>query len=245
MREILDVFYGSKPVQLLDWYLPDEEDFDLIVWFHGGGMEKGSRKGGRDLAQSAVNHGLGFVSVEYSMYPQARFPEFICDAAEAVAFVLKEMDQYGAKRIIISGQSAGAYLTMMLCLNPAYLTNAGADSDRVIAFVSDSAQQTVHYHVLRERGIDKRAERIDEAAPLYYSGSHKLEKPLLLISYTRDMECRLEQNQLMLQSLRRFNREAVLELVVLPGGHCAGSVKKNENGEFPYFLELLKFIKNL
>ena len=246
MRTILDERYAAKPCCLLDWYLPDENGFDTIVWFHGGGMEAGDRKGGAALAARAAAAGYAFVSVEYSMYPTARYPEFIWDAALSVRHVQKRLaDVGGSGRIIITGQSAGAYLTMMLCMNPAYLRNAGVDRAGILAFVSDSAQMTTHFNVLRERGLDSRLERIDEAAPLCYAGMTALEKPLLILWYENDMPCRPEQNRLMLQSLKRFQPEAEVEGVVLPGGHCAGSSRVDEAGEFPYMREMLRFLKGL
>lgn len=238
MRIRNDLSYGSKACQKLDWYQPEEGNGMIIVWFHGGGMEAGSRKNGEGLAKQAVERGYGFVSVEYSMYPEARFPEFVLDAAQSVAWVMKQTED----RIIVTGQSAGAYLTMMLCLNHAYLRNAGADRNRIAAFVSDSAQQTTHYNVLRERGTDSRAERIDEAAPLYYVGEQALDKPLLLICYEDDLPCRVTQNKLMLESIRHFQPDAPVDICVLPGGHCAGSSKPDEHGEYPYLRKLFGFV---
>ena len=246
MRTILDERYASKPCQLLDWYLPDENGFDTIVWFHGGGMEAGSRKGGAELAKHAVAAGYAFVSVEYSMYPEARFPEFVLDAAQAVKHAQKRLPEVGGSgRMIVTGQSAGAYLTMMLCMNPAYLRNAGVEMDSILAFVSDSAQQTVHFNVLRERGMDTRLERMDDAAPMYFAGVNALTKPLLIIYYENDMPCRPEQNLLMYKSLKRFQPEAQVEIAALPGGHCAGSSRVDETGEFPYMRALLKFVKDM
>ena len=240
MQIRLDLFYGKKPMQMLDWYLPENGNGTTIVWFHGGGMEVGSRKDGEGLAKQAVERGYGFVSVEYTMYPEARYPEFILDAAQSVAFVQKETTD----RLIVTGQSAGAYLTMMLALNHAYLRNAGADRDRILAFISDSAQQTTHFNVLRERGVDSRAERIDEAAPLYYT-TLPLDKPLLLICYEDDMPCRVTQNKLMLESLRHFDPAAQADICVLPGKHCAGSSQPDETGEYPSLRELFQFIAPL
>lgn len=246
MRTMMDERYASKPCQLLDWYLPDENGFDTILWFHGGGMEAGDRKGGAALADHAVKAGYAFVSVEYSMYPTARYPEFIVDAAQSVKHVQKRLPEVGGSgRIIITGQSAGAYLTMMLCMNPAYLRNFGVDMDGILAFVSDSAQQTVHYNVLRERGMDSRLERLDDAAPMYYACMNRVEKPLLMIYYENDFPCRPEQNILMYTSLKRFQPELKLEITKLPGGHCAGSSRVDENGEFSYMRALLKFVKGL
>ena len=44
----------------------------------------------------------------------------------------------------------------------------GVDTDFISGYISDSAQMTTHFNVLRERGLDTRLERIDEAAPLFY-----------------------------------------------------------------------------
>ena len=244
MRITKNVVYSPSGM-LLDLYAPDRDGYDLVLWFHGGGLEGGSRRC-EALAENAVAHGLGFASAEYRMYPQARYPDYLLDAAWAVAYLQKHASGFGAgQRLIVSGQSAGAYLTMMLALNPALLRNAGADASRVFAFVADSAQQTTHFNVLRERGVDSRAERIDEAAPLFYVGQAALPAPLLMLSYTQDIPCRLQQNELMLHSLRRFHPDAPAELHVLPGGHCEGSSHAGENGDFPYVLELKQFIDRL
>ena len=231
---------------MLDIYAPDTEGYTTFVWMHGGGMESGSRRDARALAENTAKYGCGFVSVEYRMYPAARYPDFVQDAADAVAFVQKHIGEYGGNgNVVVTGQSAGAYLTMMLYANPAFLRNAFADPGKITAFVSDSAQVTTHFNVLRERGIDSRAERIDEAAPLYYTDKLLDPKPLLLLWYADDMPCRPEQNRLMLKSLTRINTDAVVKGVELAGGHCAGSSVKDADGEFPYIKEAVRFLRSL
>ena len=45
----------------------------------------------------------------------------------------------------------------------------GIDSMKDIAgYLHDTPQPTTHFNILRERGIDTKAIRVDEAAPLYY-----------------------------------------------------------------------------
>ena len=168
MRRTDDLKYGRGAMDLYDLYLPDEGEYDLVIWFHGGGMETGSRKGAK-FAEDLTKEGVGVASVEYRMYPDAVFPQFILDCARAVKYILDEVvTKEPVKRVFISGQSAGAYLTMMLALNKAYLRNAGVERSQIAGFISDSAQVTSHFNVLRERGIDSRLERIDDAAPFYY-----------------------------------------------------------------------------
>ena len=52
------------------------------------------------LMESMVKHGFGFVSVEYRKYTQdkqtsARFPEYLHDAADAVAYVKNNVKAHG------------------------------------------------------------------------------------------------------------------------------------------------------
>ena len=245
MRRNEDLKYGPGQMDLYDLYLPDEGAFDLVIWFHGGGLENGSRKGAR-FAEDLTKEGVGVASVEYRMYPDAVFPQYILDCARAVKHIMDEVaSKEQVKRVFISGQSAGAYLTMMLMLNKAYLANAGVDRKRITGFISDSAQVTTHFNVLRERGLDSRIERIDEAAPFYFLTPDANVNNLLMIWYENDMPCRPEQNRLFYQSAKRLCPGQNICMKELPGGHCNGSVKRNEKGTYDYNDALLEFIRGL
>ena len=237
MRTDRDLSYGVLPEQVLDAYLPEQESYDTLLWFHGGGIEAGD-KANIPFVGDLVAAGVGVYSANYRMYPQARYPEFIQDAALAVKWVLDRIPG----RLYISGSSAGAYLTMMLCMEPAYLRNVGVDPSRIAGYISDSAQMTVHFNVLRERGQDSRLERIDEAAPIYYLSASIPLPRLLLICYEDDIPCRPEQTKLFYRSALRLRPEADIELVVLPGGHCAGGTFRDDDGQYPYVKCALQFM---
>lgn len=245
MRVVEDVRYGSGEKDFLDIYYPDAEEYDVLVWIHGGGLESGTRKDAC-FAEDLMTEELAVVSVEYRMYPEAVFPEFITDCARAVKYVQEHiMTEAGAKRVFISGQSAGAYITMMLALDKHYLADAGVCREEIAGFISDSAQVTTHFNVLRERGLDTRLERIDEAAPLYFVSENSFTGNLLLIYYTNDMPCRPEQNHLLYKSMKRLCPEQNIEIVELPGPHCFGSTRRNERGTYDYCEELLEFIRKM
>ena len=242
MRVEENVKYGSGESDFLDIYYPEIDEFDVLIWFHGGGLESGSRK---DIcfAEDLVKEKIAVVSVEYRMYPKTVFPDFITDCARAVKYVFEHMStEKGAKRVFISGQSAGAYITMMLAMNPKYLEEVGVDRSKIAGFVSDSSQMTVHFNVLKERGLDTRLERIDEAAPMYYLSEKCFVGKLLIVYYTNDMYCRLEQNRLFYKSIKRFCPEQNIEIVELPGGHCNGSSNRNEKGTYDFNDVLLEFL---
>lgn len=230
MRTIWDLDYvgNGSPMQLLDVYLPEGEAFDTLVFFHGGGLERGDRKRAERFLP-LVDRGIAIVSAEYRMLPDAHFPDFLHDAAAAVAYTQKHMAQWGANgRLFVSGSSAGAWISMMLLLDPQYYAAAGADADAVTGYISNSAQQFAHFALLKDRGFDSRIERIDETAPISFVHEGLSIKPLLMIYYSGDMLCRPEENRLMYASMKRFLPEpAVLELRMIEGGHC----KPDDNNE--------------
>ena len=66
---------------------------------------------------------------------------------------------------------------------------------------------------------------------------------MLLFFYDRDMACREEQNMLFIKSIFYFNPQANLKYQKLVGTHCFGSIKKDENGEYAFARETLKWLK--
>ena len=243
MRVFEDLQYGSHPEQKLDIYLPEGSCNAFLVWFHGGSLKFGSRKDIR-FHEDLMAHGIGVASVEYRMYPNVKFPVFVEDAAESVRWVMDNLGQYtDCRQIYVCGQSAGAWLTLMLAFDEHYLHNAGVDREKIAGFISDSAQITSHFSVLRERGTDYRLERIDDAAPIYFLTEHSRVANLLLIAYEQDMPCRPEQNRLFYSSIRRICPHIPVKLKMLPGEHCSGSSAKNEAGTFSFNDALLEYLK--
>lgn len=242
MKILSDLAYGTQPQQLLDIYLPDGPCHTFAVWFHGGSLKFGSRKD-IQFHRELTSRGIGIASVEYRMYPQVNFPTFLTDSALAVRYLTDRLSQFtSAQQLYITGQSAGAWLTLMLAYDEHYLADAGVDRACIAGFISDSAQITSHFSVLRERGLDYRLERIDDAAPICFLQENSQVHNLLLISYEADMPCRPEQNRLFYASIRRLCPQTRVEMKILPGGHCAGSSGPNAAGGFDFADAMLAFI---
>ena len=248
MRIIKDVIYKSEDSCKLDIYLPSKDGFETFVWFHGGGLENGDKESGKKLAEAIIEAGYAFVSVEYRMYTGgARFPDFLLDAADAVAFVKENIENYGGKkdRLYISGQSAGAWISLMLCMNREFLERVGIDNKEILGWVIDSAQTTAHFNVLKyELGEDSRAQRINEFAPQFYVSDRTDFSKILLIMYEKDMPCRYEQNMLFYKSILGFNETADIMYKVLPGEHCHGSCVRDGDGQYAYVKTMLQWLKN-
>ena len=222
MKKILDLDYvgDGHSLHRLDVYLPNFENFDTIIYIHGGRLDSGSRK---DFdPEYFINKGTAVVSVDYRLLPKAKFPEFIEDCAKAVSYVKRNLTEWKANgRLFLWGASAGAYITMMLCLDDKYIKSVGLEKTDVTGYISESAQQFAHYNLMQYRGFDSRIERIDETAPIGFAKDGLNINPLLMIYYSDDMYCRPEENILMYKSMKRFLPEnSVLDIIKIEGTHC-------------------------
>ena len=213
----------------------------VFFHFHGGGLEVGSHECDRNILDALYEAGISSVSINYRHYPNAKYPEFIEDAAEGIAY---ELNKYKGrfKHIYAGGISAGSYISMMLFFDKRYLGKYGIDPRDFDGWIFDAGQPTVHFNVLRERGFDTRLIRVDEAAPIYYITENFTGKLPKLLSFTTtdDMKCRLEQIKLLHATLDHFKYPSELHSVRVIEGytHC-GYCKE------PFYSEMLiDFMKN-
>lgn len=225
MRIIENICYGKAkhPQQYLDIYLPEKESFKVFVYIHGGSLKSGDKAGDIcEVASYLTEKGVCLVSINYRMYPKAVYPEFICDAAEAIGWVYKNIEEYGINEgIYIGGSSAGAYISMMLCFNKEFLTPYFIPDGIICGYIHDAGQPTTHFNVLKERGIDPRCVVVDEAAPIYHVGREHDYPPMLFIVSDKDIKSRYEQTQLMLSTLSHFGyNEKKILYKLMSGTHC-------------------------
>ncbi len=234
MKTLMDIPYsdiGHKN-QVLDIFLPEAESFPVFVYFHGGGLEEGDQHN-PPFVEYLTSKGIAVVSAQYRMYPTAKYPEFIMDAAAAVAWSMKHLGEYGdCKRFYVGGSSAGAYLSMMLCFDRRWLAPYGMAPGDIAGFVHDAGQPTKHFHICREEGLDTRRVIIDDTAPIYHVGTSGQYPPMLFMVSDDDMENRYEQTLLMVSTLRHFAYDMdKIELHVTHGGHCISLQMTDEAGD--------------
>ena len=185
----------------LDVYYPEEaKDAPVVVWFHGGGLEQGQKEIPRKLKEK----GMVLVGVNYRLLPKVTVRETLDDAAEAVAWVFRNIGKYGgdAKKIVITGHSAGGYISMMLCINKAWLKTYDVDADSVWLYAPFSGQAITHYNVRKMQGIPPLQATIDEYAPLYWVRPEC--PPFVLICGDRELELfgRYDENQYLARMMK-------------------------------------------
>ena len=231
-------------VRLLDWFVPEGDCRATMVWMHGGGIEGGDRRGFDGIARQLCAVGIGFASVEYSLFPQARYPEFLLDCAAAAAFVHEKCAQNQAQpRVFLGGSSAGAYLAMMLCFARPYLLNAGVSPEDFAGYFFDAGQPTTHFNVLKYRGQDSRRCVVDEAAPLYHICDARPGRPIQILYADDDMPARPEQNEVLRATLQHFGYDmSLVEVEIMRGySHC-GYDNEEANGRWVLADHIERFI---
>lgn len=120
-----DIAFGSDSRQQLDVYTPHNLSglAPVVVFFYGGSWNSGNRGDYAFVGEALASRGIVAVVADYRLYPQVRYPDFIDDAALAVAWTLKDIHRFGgdSKRIFVMGHSAGAYNAAMVALDPRWL----------------------------------------------------------------------------------------------------------------------------
>lgn len=177
----------------LDIYHPDgKKGFKTLVWFHGGGLTGGNKSLPRELK----NAGMAVVTPNYRLFPRGKCPDYVSDAAAAVAWTVRHISEYGGdpSQIYVGGHSAGGYLTLMLALDKSYLAEHGIDADSVKAYFPVSGQTATHYTIRKERGIPEKTPVVDKYAPL--NNVRKLATRLVIYTGDRNKEmmARYEEN---------------------------------------------------
>lgn len=192
----------------LDVYYPvGKKDFPTIVWFHGGGLEGGSKHIPKELTEQ----GFAVVAVNYRLSPRATNPAYTVDAAEALTWTFHHIVEYGGRtdRIFVSGHSAGGYLALMLALDKRYLHECGVDADSVAAYLPISGQTLTHYTIRKERGLNMNLPIVDEYAPANHA--RKDTPPIVLIAGDKNLEmmARYEENALLYAILKGVGNDKV------------------------------------
>jgi len=169
----------------LDLYHPtDSTNFATIVYFHGGGLEYGNKH----FIDAWKEKGVAVATANYRLHPKVKNPVYTQDAAAAVAWVMKNIGDYGGdpSRIYVTGHSAGGYLTSMIGLDTTYLGAHGLHPDSLAALLPFSGHTITHFTPRKERGLAWNDVVVDSYAPISHLRISDL--PIVLITGDRELE---------------------------------------------------------
>lgn len=209
------VAYGSHARHKLDIYTPENATAasPVVVFFYGGNWTKGERDEYAFVGRALASRGIVAVIPDYRLYPEVKYPDFIDDSAQAVAWTSREIARFGGdpQRLYVMGHSAGAYNAAMVALAPAYLAKHAMRTEQLrgwiglagpydfIPIVNPTTRPVFHYPATPPA-----------SQPIRHVGAHA--PPALLIAASKDKLVNPARNTAGLAAALRANGVAVQEI---------------------------------
>ena len=227
----------------LDLYLPEKtEKSALVVWIHGGGWQKGSKKDCK--LNWLTEHGYSVASISYRLSQVAKFPAQLHDCKGAIRWLRANSSKYGFETndIIVAGSSAGGHL--------AALVGTTSGNERLEGEVGGNLTQPssvsaiIDYYgptdfILRSKTQPSRANEVgsvvynllgggaDKKAELakLASAAHHVTKddpPLLIFHGDKDNTVLIDQSEAIIKAYK--SKGLSVQMNVLPGKKHGGAV---------------------
>ena len=159
-----DVVYGSHPRHKLDFYRAQSKDLTpVLICFHGGGFVSGdkSKYASNKIVVQCLENGISVVSANYRFVRDRNgetghpYPAPMLDGARVVQFVRSMANdwQIDPSRIVLTGSSAGAAMSMWIALRDEMADlesddKVARESTRVSGVVAISGQTSLDPKVI-------------------------------------------------------------------------------------------------
>lgn len=118
-----DVVYSPENADCCTLDVCREEgkgSYPVLFYIHGGGFVAGDKYYRRAISRWGAKCGCAVVNVNYGLCPQYKFPAQHVQLAKALEWVERNAEKYNfdLTRIVVAGDSAGAYFaTMLACMS--------------------------------------------------------------------------------------------------------------------------------
>jgi acetyl esterase/lipase len=182
-----DLNYGTDARQQLDVYVPKAAGtHPIVVFFYGGSWTMGRKAQYAFMGAALASRGYVTVIPDYRLYPQVRFPAFVDDGAQSVAWVYQHARELNADpaRIVLMGHSAGAHMAAMLALDGAHLNRTGVPTQSIVGLVGLSGPYALDPNTDTLRTIYSSPYTPDDWQPVHFASSKA--PPTLLLHGLND-----------------------------------------------------------
>ena len=132
------VDFGNDKEQYILYYEPAKIVSDkIVVWIHGGGWNAGSPSQFDYVGQAMAKYGYRFVSIGYRLSTKYKYPAQIEDVCKGFNASMEFLQDKGidTSKVIVSGPSAGAHLSSILCYSSMVQALYNVDVSNVIGYV--------------------------------------------------------------------------------------------------------------
>lgn len=115
---------GTVKIQADVYRTLDDKIQPVVVWLHGGALIVGSRTSvPKNLLDLCRKEGYTLVSLDYRLAPEVKLPGIIEDVQDGFRWLREQgpkLFHIDPDRLVVTGGSAGGYLTMMtgFCIKP-------------------------------------------------------------------------------------------------------------------------------
>ncbi len=186
------IAFGECKDQYFLYYEPQKViSKKIIIWVHGGGWNSGTPYFFDFVGQCIVGAGYRFISLGYRLSPKYKYPCQIEDVClgykKAIEFLVRK--GIDTSRVIVTGPSAGAHLSSILCYSKKVQEELDVDVSNVIGFIGVggpycfSEKQSLSVKILLNQLFEKDYDRV-QGEP--YSLMCKNHIPMLLIQSEHD-----------------------------------------------------------
>ena len=109
----------------------------MFGFFYDGSWNSGERAQYGFVDAAMASRGILTLGADYRLYPEVRYPDFLADSAQALAWGLTHAADHGGdpRRVFVMGHSAGGYNAAMLALDKRWLAATGHTPRELAGFI--------------------------------------------------------------------------------------------------------------
>lgn len=118
----LDIVYGSKPKERLDYFSSGRDGAPLFVFLHGGYWQRNDKEMFAFVTEGPRAREIDCAVIGYTLAPEASLSEIVEEIKRALSFLAGQTNglSFDRKRLIVGGWSAGGHLTASVADHPAF-----------------------------------------------------------------------------------------------------------------------------
>lgn len=139
--------YGSDKHQFFLYFKPQGTTQNkVVVWIHGGGWNAGSPYDFEYVGQSFALEGYHCVSLGYRLSPKNKYPAQVEDVCVAFRKAMEYLEAQGVdcSRVVVTGPSAGAHLSAILCYSKKYQEKYNVGINKMLGFIGVAGPYSFH-----------------------------------------------------------------------------------------------------
>ena len=114
--ERLDLRYGVRERQRIDYFASSAVNAPLLVFIHGGYWQMRCKETFRFLAAGPLRHGIHVALPGYTLAPDQTLTGIVAEIRDSLRWLREHAAAWGAdcSRIVVAGWSAGGHLAAMM-----------------------------------------------------------------------------------------------------------------------------------